>query len=277
MSTFEAYDDASQHYDSSRDAVGLEVVLGCLSRGSRPLHEQSLLDAGCGTGNYCRALADRLGRVTGLDMSAGMLAVAGRKLAAALAEDRVALRTGSITAMPFEAESFDALLFNQVLHHLEDGRDPAYGGHGAAIAEAWRVLRPGGSLLINASLHPQLRHGYWAYHLAPRALEAVLRRCAPLERFRALLSDQGFLWRERFVPLDAVLQGESYFDPRGPMDEGWRKGDSFWALVEEDELAAALAELRRLEGEAGLTAYRDREDAERPLHGQFTVIWAVKP
>ena len=276
MSTFERYDQASLHYDDSRAAKGLEIVLACLGAEGRRLGDLHLLDAGCGTGNYSRALIGHLGRVTGLDLSEGMLKVARGKLGREIEAGRVALHQGSITAMPFAAEEFDAVIFNQVLHHLESGDDPHYGGHAAAIAEAGRVLRPGGTLLINACSHEQLANGFWAYHLAPQGLDAVQARCVPMGRLAEILADCGFDLRERFVPLEAILQGPSYLDPMGPSKESWRKGDSFWALLDEVSLARSCAKLAALEASGELAAFQQKGEEGRRRFGQFTYLWASK-
>ncbi len=73
MSVFETYDETSRHYDTTRVAIGGEILLGCLARHAKPLHELSVLDAGCGTGAYSLAIIGRVGRIEAIDMSAGML------------------------------------------------------------------------------------------------------------------------------------------------------------------------------------------------------------
>ena len=50
--------------------------------------------------------------------------------------------------------------------------------------------------------------------------------------------------RGSFAPTDATVQGESYFDPRGPLSKEWRDGDSVWSLVAGDRLDRALSRLR---------------------------------
>lgn len=276
MSTYEAYDIAADHYDQSRQAEGLEIVLGCLATLGGELDALSLLDAGCGTGNYSATLAPHLGKVTGLDMSAGMLAQARSKLGPELTAGRAALHQGSITDMPFADGTFDAVIFNQVLHHLERGIDPDYGGHLAAVREAFRVLRPGGMLLINACSHIQLEQGFWYYRLLPEGLEAVLARCAPASRLKEVIGQAGLVLRERIVPLESVLQGESYFDPRGPLDPAWRKGDSIWSLVPAERIEAAEQEIRALDAAGELEGYVARHDAPRQDIGQFSFFSATK-
>ena len=273
MSSYESYDDTSRHFDRTRIAVGVEIILGCLARQSRPLDELAVLDAGCGTGAYSHAIIARVGRVDALDMSQGMLAEARAKLSAEAQAGRIGFHQGSIGELPFAAASFDAVMINQVLHHLDD--DAGHPAHRRVIGEFARVLRPGGALVINSCTHEQLRHAYWYYHLIPEAGERMRRRFASFVALREMLTDAGFTVRGSFAPLDAVCQGDAYFDGRGPLDKSWRDGDSVWALVGEDELARACARVRELEAAGALDDFVARHDARRPEIGQITFLFAT--
>lgn len=270
MSTFERYDIAAASYDSTRIPIGAGIIAGCLQAARKPMTELALLDAGCGTGAYSEALVDQVGHITALDLSDGMLEVARAKLAQAGAAGRIEFHKGSITAMPFPDESFDGVMFNQVLHHLEDGRDRDYGATARAIAEAHRVLRPGGLVVINACSHEQLRAGYWYYQLIPSALASVLQRCAPSERLIAALRAVGFAFHDRIVAHEAVMQGPAYFDGEGPLDPAWRKGDSIWSLATSSEIGNAERRIRDLAAVGGLQAFVAEHDRLRPSLGQFS-------
>ncbi len=276
LSSYETYDSTSRHYDRTRVAVGGEIILGCLARLDKPLGELVVLDAGCGTGAYSAAIVDSVGRIEALDMSRGMLEAARAKLRREVGQGRVRFHQGSIAELPFESGSFDAAMVNQVLHHLDDDAEAGFPLHRRVIGEFARVLRPGGALVINSCSGAQLGEGYWYYRLIPRAIEAFRWRFAPLDALRGILEEAGFDYRASFVPLDAVCQGEAYFDGRGPLDSAWRDGDSAWALAGEDELAAALARVRELDEEGALDAFVAEHDARRPLVGQITFLFATR-
>lgn len=276
MSRYERYDEVAVDYDRNRSAVGAEVIVRCLAVHDKPLAALHLLDAGCGTGNYSAALSDHVGRITALDLSPEMLAVARAKLAAPVAAGRIDFHEGSIAALPFPAAHFDAVMFNQVLHHLEAGDDPAYGGHARALAEAHRVLRPGGVVVLNVCTHEQLEAGFWYYRLIPGALSEVLRRCAPAGRLEEVLDAAGFALRHRIAPLNEVMQGPGYFDLRGPLDPEWRRSDSIWALAAAAERARAEDKVRDLDRDGRLEAYLAEADARRPELGQLTFFAALK-
>ncbi|MBV9541651.1 MAG: metalloregulator ArsR/SmtB family transcription factor, partial [Alphaproteobacteria bacterium] len=103
----------------------------------------SLLDAGTGTGSMLELLAPHVKRAVGVDNSPEMLAIARDRLAHAHI-NHAQVRLADTYRLPFptgnELSGFDAVLFHQVLHYLDDPQ--------AAVVEAARVLRNGGHLLI---------------------------------------------------------------------------------------------------------------------------------
>ena len=275
MSSFEKYDETSRHYDATRQAVGSEIILGCLARHEKPLGELRVLDAGCGTGAYSAALVARVGRIEALDLSQGMLAQARAKLADQEKAGRIGFHQGAITELPFEDEDFDAVTINQVIHHLGDAGEN-FARLRQVMGEVARVLRPGGMLVLNHCSQEQLRDAYWYYRLAPRAHDRVRRNFAPIETLRSIWTEASLAARGAFVPLDAVCQGAAYFDGRGPLDKVWRDGDSFWALVEPEELDTAQAQVRALDEAGELDAFVTEHDARRPSIGQITFLCAVR-
>jgi len=98
-----------------------------------------LLDIGTGTGRVLEVMAPRVERALGVDLSREMLAVARVNLERAGARN-CAIRQGDMYQLPAPGASFDAVVIHQVLHYAERPD--------RAIAEAARVLRPGGRLVI---------------------------------------------------------------------------------------------------------------------------------
>ena len=276
MSTYENYSETSKHYDETRVPIGGEILIGALALSGRPSPELRLLDAGCGTGAYSELVLPHVGHIDAMDINPEMLAVARKKLADGTAEARIAFHHGSVEDMPFEAACFDAVMFNQVLHHLEAGEDDGFGGHLRALGEAHRVLRFGGLVIVNCTSHEQLRHGFWYLRLIPTALAALYHRCISAHRLEAMLNDAGFAMTGRFVPLDGVLQGAGYFDAEGPLKPAWRGAESSWALAPEQEIAAAEAKIRELRTLGDLEPYVAEHDAKRRQVGQTTYFVARK-
>ncbi len=98
-------------------------------------------DLGCGTGQVAAALAPFVARVIAVDRSGEMLQAARRRVRDA---GNVDVRRGDLEALPIADAELDAATLLLVLNHVPD---PA-----AALAEAARVLRPGGRLIISDML-----------------------------------------------------------------------------------------------------------------------------
>ena len=275
MSSYEDYTATSEHYDATREPIGIEIILGCLLRGPRALAEQVVVDAGCGTGNYSAALLEHVARIEAVDMNEAMLGVARGKLAGAEAAGRVRFHRAAIDALPVESMSADGVMINQVLHHLPDDPEQGWPLTRKVIGEFARVLRPGGILLVNICTHEQIRRGWWFYALIAASEERMIERHIPLMELESIMTGSGFDVLGRFVPSDAVIQGRSYFNPRGPLDGQWRAGDSVWAMLSAEELAEVQARVRAMEARGELEDYVADHDAEREHVGQTTFLCAA--
>jgi ubiquinone/menaquinone biosynthesis C-methylase UbiE len=119
-----------------------------------------VLDVGCGTGVVAREALGRVGpdgRVTGLDLNEGMLAVAART------EPKIEWRQGDATALPFEDGSFDAVVSQFAIMYFAD--------RAAALREMWRTLAPGGRLAVAAWASIDHARGYEIL------VDITIRRC----------------------------------------------------------------------------------------------------
>ena len=274
MSKYENYTVASNHYDNARAAIGSEIWLGALASKFDNPKDIRLLDAGCGTGNYSMALANHVGQISALDMNEGMLAKAKAKAANLDLNDKITFYQGQLPDLPFEDNSHNVVMFNQVLHHLEINDSDEFIGLGKAIKEAGRVLREGGLLLINACSRAQIERAYWYYSLIPQAMQKSLRATISTYDLQMALADNGFGNVSRCVTLDEPLLGEANFQAGGPLDPSWRAADSIWAFATSDELDAALGKVEGLSASGALSKFMTEHDATRQQIGQ-TVFWCA--
>ncbi len=100
---------------------------------------ERVVDLGSGTGRMLTLLGERASSAVGLDLSRQMLNIA-RAQVASVGLRACELRHGDILATGLGAGEADLVMIHQVLHYLADP--------GAAVAEAARIVRPGGRLLI---------------------------------------------------------------------------------------------------------------------------------
>jgi SAM-dependent methyltransferase len=119
--------------------------------GLRLRGDEAVLDLGCGRGAVLTAVARRMasGRVTGVDIwsttdqSGNAREVTLHNAAIEGVADRVQVETGDMRALPFLDASFDLVVSSLAIHNISGDADRR-----TAIAEAFRVLRPGGRLAI---------------------------------------------------------------------------------------------------------------------------------
>jgi ubiquinone/menaquinone biosynthesis C-methylase UbiE len=135
------------------------------------------LDIGCGTGTLAVELAERGGKVWGVDSSPEMLAEAQAK------ETRARFKEGAAEALPFKDGWFERVVMRLSLHHLDRPR---------ALAEAGRVLAPGRRIVI-ATFDPDQFDAYWLSELFPSIAEIDGARFPGAMTLTAELEDAGFV------------------------------------------------------------------------------------
>ena len=128
--------DAAERWDQLRHELygsrfGFEAVLGMIPS------EWIVADLGCGTGALAAELARQVQRVIGIDNSDAMLDAAARRTADL---DNVDLMQGDLEDLPLEDQSCDAALIVLVLTYLPRVE--------LALAQATRILKPGGRLVV---------------------------------------------------------------------------------------------------------------------------------
>lgn len=110
---------------------------------------EKVLDVGCGTGGVTIPAKLRVGKngeVTGIDPAPEMIAVARQKASRAGLE--IDFRVGVIESLPFPNGTFDAVTSSLMMHHLPEHVQVK------GLAEIWRVLKPGGWILIADMMRP---------------------------------------------------------------------------------------------------------------------------
>ena len=137
-------------YDIGRNPL-IEAEEGPVEKLLEGLHISSVLDVGTGTGRYAIKLARRGARVTAIDQSPQMLALAKQK--AAFEHLEIDFRLAALDEdLPFEANQYDFVVCALMLSHIPD--------LATAAQKFYRALQPDGHLLVTA-YHPDIiQHGW---------------------------------------------------------------------------------------------------------------------
>ena len=118
-----------------------------------------VISIGCGSGEDCNQLQKRGAKVTGIDISDGLIAIAKKSY------PKCSFQTMNMEDLKFKDSSFDFAYSSLAIHYLEDWSQ--------ALTEAYRVLKPGSSYLLSCG-HPVYSAMYGTTSARGEA-ESVLR------------------------------------------------------------------------------------------------------
>lgn len=135
----EVFSRRAAHYTTSPSHDDPEVLARLVAL-AEPRPDWVALDVATGTGHMALALAPRVLRVVGLDLTPEMLAEA-RALAGRRGIGNVCFELGDAHALPYADASFHLVTCRRAAHHFTD--------IGRALAEMARVLVPGGRLVVD--------------------------------------------------------------------------------------------------------------------------------
>lgn len=195
----------------------------------------AILEVGCGTGHWLRAVAGLSPVIAGVEPSFGMLSRA-RETAPAARLVRAPAET-----LPWRDASFDRVFCINALHHFTDRQ--------RFFAEARRILRPGGGLLsIGKDPHAE-RDEWWVYDYFPETREIDRARFAAVRTLRGELSRAGFAWAESSEAdrIESAIPVSEAF-AAGVVDRAYT---SQLTVLTDDEFTAGVERIRRADTDAG--------------------------
>jgi len=164
-----------------------------------------VLDLGCGTAGTGVAFALAGARTVGLDHSPRMLSLASMRAADEGA--KLALVEGDVRALPFRPGAFDVCICDQVIEHVR--------GYPRLVAEAYRILRPGGLLLLSAPHRLAIREGHTGLLFASWLPHAWAERYATL-RGRRMPGEPWDVWLELPWTVRRRLREAGFQEIRSP-------------------------------------------------------------
>jgi len=221
------YSRQAQTYDETRSAS--PSVLGPLREALAGAPGRRLADIGGGTGNYARALRAEGWDPVVVDRQPEMLARAAAKGLETIEADA--------RRLPLADASVDAAMLVSMLHHVED---PA-----AALAEAQRILRPGGRLALMVFTREDLAD-LWLSDYFPSTRAWMFESHPTLAELLAMLPGARRI-EVVFRDLEDGSLAALAAHPERLADPAWHRQTSYFERLERDhadELAAGLARLR---------------------------------
>ncbi|HYF64578.1 MAG TPA: class I SAM-dependent methyltransferase [Herpetosiphonaceae bacterium] len=158
-----------------------------------PAPDDAALDVATGTGHTAFMLAPHVGRIVGVDVSAGMLAQA-RAQAERDNVPNIAFEEAAAENLPFPDAHFTLVTSRHAPHHFRD--------LAAFLAEARRVLVTGGRLVIADQISPRADLAEWVDTWQTTRDPSHYRQ-RTVEQWRGLTDAAGFAWEaEQIVPYE---------------------------------------------------------------------------
>lgn len=203
------FDRAVEYYDQTRALAPeiMDAALDALVRETGIPLDARVLEIGVGTGRIALPLAERVGRVFGIDLSLAMMEVLRRKPGS----ERIRIAQANAVALPLPAEIFDLAYGVHVLHLVS--------GWQLAVREVMRTLKP---------------HGCFAVSFHRRVPDSPNARIRQLMREYAL--EYGIDARRPGAPSEDVIYEELLkWDPASRLVEvaSWRESDTPRAILQE--------------------------------------------
>lgn len=223
----------------------LTAVLDNLVTEGELIASSKVLEVGCGTGNYTRALNKTIGsHCLGIDPSDEMLSIARER------SPMTDFQFGRAEKLDFQASYFDLVFSVDVIHHISDRK--------SYFSESYRILKDGAKLctVTDSEWIIQNRRPQSLYF--PESIEVELKRYPKIREIEELMSQYGFV--EIF---DTMVEQE--YELRDI--EGYRKKVfSALLLITEDEFQRGLKQM-------------EEDFSKGPIKGisRYMLVWGTKP
>jgi ubiquinone/menaquinone biosynthesis C-methylase UbiE len=201
------YDGVAPLYDETFEDISVRTdELRWLRRQLAEVPNPKLLDVGCGTGSFLRAIEDLVETADGVDLSAGMLEQARTRSAGSA---KLSFTKIDGPHLPFADNSFDVVTSVLSFRYLD--WDPI-------IAEILRVLKPGGRLFVIDMVAAPVKVRHWPRLLIDKMRQELMQRKNPRyrEALRKMVADPRWKKMLEYNPIRAEHELKWYLESRFP-------------------------------------------------------------
>jgi ubiquinone/menaquinone biosynthesis C-methylase UbiE len=238
---------ASQHWERGRALLDL----------SQRFKHGTFLEVGSGTGFWLNLLSQVTSNLFGFDYSFGMIRQAREQPA------RLKLSRGSAIQLPYANNTFDLVYTVDAIHH--------FGDHRAYVAEAFRVLKPGGALVTIGHDPHEGTTNWYIYEYFDGVYDTDLRRYPSSKWLLAMMYAQG-IRRAYSQPVEHIRNvhiGDSVL--RDPFLK--QNASSQLALLKDEAYQAGLEKIAQTIAQAS----RSNEKAVFTSYIQVNMVAGFKP
>ena len=166
----------SKNWHDSADWITDEELLSHHVEHLDVPEDAQMLDVCCGSGVVGASFKNKVGKISGLDLTPQMIDLAKTRL------DEV--HKGTVYDIPFKENSFDVVVTREVLHLLPNPEKP--------VSEIFRVLKPGGQFIVGQILPFGAEDGPWMYRIFKKKQPLIFNMFQE-EDFRQMLLGAGFI------------------------------------------------------------------------------------
>ena len=202
------YNSVAPLYDETFDDISVRAdELKWLREHLKKIPSQKLLDIGCGTGSFMRAISDLVENAHGVDLSSGMIKQAQRR--SPPQETNLTFSKIDGPQLPFADNSFDIVTSVLSFRYLD--WDPI-------VSEILRVLKPGGHLLVIDMVAAPLKWRHWPYLLVDKVKQQITQIKYPQYRkaLTKMVTDERWKKMLEYNPIRAEHELKWYLESRFP-------------------------------------------------------------
>ncbi|XP_052780698.1 demethylmenaquinone methyltransferase-like isoform X2 [Mya arenaria] len=274
-STWADFSKSCHDYDRYRRPVGSDLIAGMSQfYTGKQLKDLHILDVGCGTGLYGKALLDLgLGKMSLIDASKDMLSVASNKLATYIEQGCVlSLDHYQTPPLPYQNGSFDVVLLNMVIHHLDSVNGRTFPNAIRLLKEAEMCLKKKGIVAIT-TIPPSNAMNYWTSKQCYEFTHRTIQYFPSLDEYETMFIKSGLKSVQKLTFLGpGLICYENIIDSNGYLDQSWVNSACVFELATDEEMIAIHEKVHGLVQSGMWQQWTQENDTTEALGGVTLLV-----